>query len=101
MQGDRNSSATPVSFLLFLFHIQPTLSRGKGRRELSSHRVNSAPDMRNWDLSWVDDRRHALKQGQRGTIEYSWSGKREGEERERDDGGSILKLQVPVRWKCG
>lgn len=63
MQGDRNSSATPVSFLLFLFHIQPTLSRGKGRRELSSHRVNSAPDMRNWDLSWVDDRRHALKQG--------------------------------------
>lgn len=53
----------PPSRSFYFFFTFNRLSLVKGRRELSSHRVNSAPDMRNWDLSWVDDRRHALKQG--------------------------------------
>lgn len=82
-RGDRNSSASTTPVFLPFVSFQPALSR-KRRRELSSHRVNSAPDMRNWDLSWVDDRRHAFKQGHVEQLNIHGLARRRGErERER------------------
>lgn len=55
----------------------------------------SAPDTRNWDLSWVEQATR-FETGSRGTIEYLWSNRREEPRRWFD-----RKLDVLLWWRCG